>query len=42
MISRGYRGEVRLLDDFPYARTRLAGAARRAGCVPLLILWSER
>ena len=41
MISRGYRGEVRLLDDF-HARARDWLALLVALSVPLLILWGER
>ena len=41
MISRGYRGEVRLLDDF-HTRARDWLALLGALSVPLLILWGER
>jgi len=41
MISRGYRGEVRLLDDF-HTRARDWLALLAALSVPLLILWAER
>ena len=41
MISRGYRGEVRLLDDF-HARARDWLALLGALSVMLLIVWGER
>ena len=41
MVSRGYRGEVHLLDEFR-TRPRDWLALLGALCVPLLIFWSER
>lgn len=41
MISRGYRGEVRLIDDFRF-RTRDYIALGFAAALPLFILWFQR
>jgi cobalt/nickel transport system permease protein len=41
MLSRGYRGEVHLLDDF-HARQRDWFALFPALALPALILWFQR
>ena len=41
MLSRGYRGEVRLLDEFVW-RARDSVALACALAVPVAILWLER
>lgn len=41
MVSRGYRGEVRLIDDF-MTRARDWAALAAALAVPVLVLWVQR